>query len=65
MDETTPSAPEAAKDAAVTAKDKMRESLERKKAREHLANQSRPNDGSVHGSQVNGGGKRTFRRKSG
>ncbi|HLT84038.1 MAG TPA: DUF5302 domain-containing protein [Phototrophicaceae bacterium] len=58
MAETTPNAPE-------SAKEKMRQALERKKSREHLANQSRPNDGAVHGSQIDGGGKRTFRRKSG
>ncbi|WP_324651850.1 DUF5302 domain-containing protein [Georgenia sp. H159] len=53
-------------DAAETAKEKMREALERKKEREHLANESHRNTGSVHGSQVNGAaGKRTFRRKSG
>ncbi|HLV03906.1 DUF5302 domain-containing protein [uncultured Georgenia sp.] len=52
-------------DSTETAKEKMREALERKKNREHLANEARRNTGAVHGSQVNGGGKRTFRRKSG
>ncbi|WP_413450330.1 DUF5302 domain-containing protein [Georgenia phoenicis] len=48
-----------------TPKDKMRQALERKNQRAHQANQARQNTGAVHGSQVNGGGKRTFRRKSG
>ena len=53
-------------DAASTAKEKMREALERKKSREHLANEARLNTGAVHGSQISGAeGKRTFRRKSG
>lgn len=48
-----------------TAKEKMRQALERKNERGHQANEARRNTGSVHGSQTDGGGKRTFRRKSG
>ena len=49
-----------------TAKEKMRQALDRKNERGHQANEARKNTGSVHGSQINGGGgKRTFRRKSG
>ena len=61
MAETTPdTSPEE------SAKDKMRHALEQKKNREHLANESRRNTGSIHGSQAGGGqGKRPFRRKSG
>ncbi len=57
MDQTTPE--------PLAAKEQMREALERKKQRVHLANESRRNTGAVHGSQINGGGRRTFRRKSG
>lgn len=48
-----------------TAKDKMREALERKNAKHHAQHQAQRNTGAVHGSQVDGQGKRTFRRKSG
>ncbi|UNX55777.1 DUF5302 domain-containing protein [Georgenia sp. TF02-10] len=48
-----------------TLKEKMRQALERKNQRAHRANQARQNTGTIHGSQVNGAGKRTFRRKSG
>jgi len=48
-----------------TAKDKMREALERKNAKHRAQNEQRRNTGAVHGSQVDGPGKRTFRRKSG
>ncbi len=52
-------------DSTQSAKEKMLQALERKKNREHLANETLRNTGAVHGSQVTGGGKRTFRRKSG
>lgn len=48
-----------------TAKEKMRQALERKNERAHQVNTARQNTGTVHGSQTDGGGKRTFRRKSG
>ncbi|PYF97375.1 hypothetical protein SAMN05216184_11584 [Georgenia satyanarayanai] len=48
-----------------TAKEKMRQALDRKNERAHQNHQAQQNTGAVHGSQVNGGGKRTFRRKSG
>lgn len=64
MAQDTPGTPDTP-GTAETAKEKMREALERKKDREHLANKSQLNTGAVHGSQVTGGGKRTFRRKSG
>lgn len=47
------------------AKARFREALERKQGTEHRNAQARRNTGSVHGSEVSGPGKRTFRRKSG
>lgn len=47
------------------AKAKFREALERKQGTEHRNAQARRNTGAVHGSEVTGPGKRTFRRKSG
>lgn len=53
-------------DSAITdAKAKMREALERKKQNEHLSAEGRRNTGQVHGPEVVGETRRTFRRKSG
>ena len=46
------------------AKERFREALERKQGTAHRNAQARRNTGSVHGSEVAGPGKRTFRRKS-
>ncbi len=47
------------------AKAKFREALERKKQAAHRSAEAREETGSVHGSEVTGGGRRTFRRKTG
>lgn len=47
------------------AKERFREALERKNAAAHRSSTSARNTGSVHGSEVSGGGARMFRRKSG
>ncbi len=47
------------------AKARFREALARKKEAAHRTEESRRNTGQVHGSEVTGGGKRTFRRKTG
>lgn len=54
-------------DATVTsdAKARFREALERKQGAAHRSAQGRANTGVVHGSEVTGRGKRTFRRKTG
>ena len=50
---------------AELAKKKCREALDRKKYGGGRTAVGRPNPGNVHGSEVTGGGKRTFRRKTG
>ena len=47
------------------AKDKFREALERKRAKQHLHEAASHNDSKVHDSRGAAGGKRTFRRKAG
>ncbi len=47
------------------AKERFREALERKNAAAHRSATAARNTGSVHGSEVSGGGARMFRRKSG
>ncbi len=47
------------------AKDKFREALERKRAKQHLHEAASQNDSKVHDTHGAEGGKRTFRRKSG
>lgn len=47
------------------AKDKFREALERKRAKQHLHEAASQNDSKVHNAQNAGGGKRQFRRKAG
>ena len=59
---------EAAPETPVPADDvkaRFREALERKQGAAHRTAQGRPNTGTVHGSETTGGGKRTFRRKTG
>ncbi|GEN79261.1 DUF5302 domain-containing protein [Actinotalea fermentans] len=51
--------------ASEDAKAKFREALERKKQAAHRSADARDADGSVHGPEVTGGGRRTFRRKTG
>ncbi|WP_199423759.1 DUF5302 domain-containing protein [Actinotalea solisilvae] len=51
--------------AAPDAKARFREALERKQGAAHRSAQGRANTGVVHGSEVTGRGKRTFRRKTG
>jgi hypothetical protein len=46
-------------------KDAFRAALERKRAQQHAHNTDAQSNSKVHGSQATGGGKRTFRRKSG
>ena len=59
---TTPEGAGGDKDAA---KERFREALERKNAAAHRSATAARNTGSVHGSEVSGGGARMFRRKSG
>ncbi len=47
------------------AKARFREALDRKKDAAHRTEEARRNTGVVHGSEVSGSGKRTFRRKTG
>lgn len=47
------------------AKDKFREALERKKAKQHPHESASEKDPKVHGEHGAAGGRRTFRRKSG
>ncbi len=47
------------------AKERFREALDRKNAAAHRSATAVRNTGSVHGSEVSGGGARMFRRKSG
>lgn len=51
--------------ASEEAKAKFRAALERKKAAAHRSAEAREETGVVHGSEVTGGGRRTFRRKTG
>ncbi len=69
-DDPASTADDAADDTASTAPPadamaKFREALERKQGTAHRNAQTRRNTGAVHGSEVTGPGKRTFRRKSG
>jgi hypothetical protein len=57
-DSDTASAPDAAKD-------KFREALERKRAKQHPHEGASQNASKAHGEHGAVGGKRTFRRKSG
>ena len=50
---------------AADAKERFREALERKKDGAGRTAEGRRNTGAVHGSEVSGGGRRTFRRKTG
>jgi len=52
-------------DPMAEAKAKMRAALEKKAEREHLTEETPPNTGPVHGSEVDHAGRRVFRRKSG
>lgn len=47
------------------AKAKFREALARKQDAAHRSAEGRRNTGNVHGSEVTGGGRRSFRRKTG
>ncbi len=47
------------------AKARFREALERKKQAAHRSAEAREGTSAVHGSEVSGGGRRMFRRKSG
>jgi hypothetical protein len=47
------------------AKARFREALDRKQENAHRSAEGRQNTGVVQGSEVTGGGKRTFRRKTG
>lgn len=61
-------APDGAPDAPAVADDvkaRFREALERKQGAGHRSAQGRANTGTVHGPETTGGGKRTFRRKTG
>lgn len=57
--------PEGAGGDKEAAKERFREALERKNAAAHRSATAARNTGSVHGSEVSGGGARMFRRKSG
>ncbi len=46
-------------------KERFRQALEAKNKAAHRTSDGVRADGSVHGSEVTGGGKRTFRRKTG
>lgn len=52
-------------DALQDAKARFREALDRKQATAHRDGEARRNSGSVHGSEVAGSTRRTFRRKTG
>lgn len=65
-DETTSAADASAAPAAPTdPKERFRQALERKNKSAHRTADGVRGDGAVHGSEVTGGGKRTFRRKTG
>jgi hypothetical protein len=51
--------------AAESAKDRFREALERKRAKQHLHEAASQNDSKVHHAHGAAGGKRAFRRKAG
>lgn len=51
--------------ASEDAKAKFREALERKKQSAHRSAEGRDTDGGVHGPEVTGSARRTFRRKTG
>ena len=51
--------------ASEDAKAKFREALERKKQAAHRSAEGREAESGVHGPEVTGGGRRTFRRKTG
>jgi Family of unknown function (DUF5302) len=51
--------------ASQAAKDKFREALERKRAKQHLHEEASQNDSKVHDAHSAAGGKRQFRRKAG
>lgn len=57
-----PAAPEPA---AEDAKARFREALSRKQDAAHRSSEGRQNTGVVHGSEITGASKRTFRRKTG
>lgn len=63
-DDANPATP-AADSKANEGKDAFRAALERKRSQQHAHNEETQADGKIHGSQSSGGGKRTFRRKSG
>ncbi len=64
-DEASASTPVDAAAAPTDPKERFRQALERKNARGHpTADGVRPG-GAVHGPEVTGGSKRTFRRKTG
>lgn len=46
-------------------KARFREALDRKQQAAHRTEEARRSTGTVHGSEVTGGGRRTFRRKTG
>ncbi len=50
---------------AEDAKARFRAALDRKQESAHRSAEGRRNTGVVHGSEVTGGGRRTFRRKTG
>ena len=56
---------EEAREAASDAKAKFREALDRKRANARRDGEARRNTGSVHGSEVAGSTRRTYRRKTG
>ncbi|WP_149204733.1 DUF5302 domain-containing protein [Actinotalea subterranea] len=62
-DQEAPSHTEPA--AADDAKARFRAALARKQESAHRTAEGRQNTGVVHGSEVTGGGKRAFRRKTG
>lgn len=51
--------------ASEDAKAKFRDALERKKQSAHRSAEGRDASAGVHGPEVTGGGRRTFRRKTG
>ena len=51
--------------ASEDAKAKFREALERKKQTAHRSAEGRESGGGVHGPEVTGGSRRTYRRKTG
>lgn len=57
-----PAAPEPAGE---DAKARFREALSRKQDAAHRSSEGRQNTGVVHGSEITGASKRTFRRKTG